>query len=101
MAGKEKMSVKITCINKDHGNHENPHEAISHYGWLNENTGKLGRSDRQTMVDWVKEGNKAYVKDNLGNIAYCYVRKSPRGVEFLQTYSDGTYTDNLLKLPEC
>jgi len=95
------MSVRITCINKDEGYHENPNEAISHYGWLNESSGKQGESDRRSMVEWVnKEGNEAYVKDD-GNIAYCYVRKSSNGIEFLQTFADSKYTNNLLSLPEC
>ena len=95
------MSVRITCINKDSGNHDNPHEAISHYGWINESTKEQGKNDRQSMVDWVKKGNKAYVRDSDGNTAYCEVRKSSRGTEFLQTYADDKYTDNLLSLPEC
>ena len=27
------MTIRITCINKDGGNHENPNVAISHLGW--------------------------------------------------------------------
>lgn len=96
------MAVRITCINKDSGNHENPHEAISHYGWINESTNKPGKNDRLSMVKWVeKEGNDAYVKDTIGNKAYCYVRTSSKGTKFLQTYSDNKYTNNLLSLPEC
>lgn len=95
------MSVRITCINKDEGYHENPNEAISYYGWINESSGKKGKDNRQTMVEWVKKGNKEYVKDSYGNIAYCYVRKSSNGIEFLQTYADEEYTNNLLSLPEC
>ena len=92
--------VRITCINKDNGNHDNPHEAISHYGWKNESSNETGKSNRQTMVDWVKEGNKAYVRSGE-NTAYCGVRKSSTGTEFLQTHSDGYYNDNLLSLIEC
>jgi hypothetical protein len=95
------MSIRIICINKDSGNHYNPHEAISYYGWINESNGKQGKSNRPAMVKFVNDGNKVYVKDTYGNIAYCYVRTSQNGTEFLQTNSDGTYTDNLLKLLEC
>jgi len=95
------MAVRITCINKSGGNHDNPHEAISHYGWLNESSNTSGKDDRQTMVNWIKKGNKACVKDSYGNTAYCEVRKSLKGTEFLQTYADGKYTNNLLNLPEC
>lgn len=92
--------VRITCINKDGGNHSNPHEGITKYGWLN-STGKTDRSDRAQMVSWIEDGNRAYVQDNFGNKAYCNVRKSINGNKFLQTVADDTYTDNLLSLPEC
>lgn len=95
------MSIRITCINKSGGYHENPHEAITHYGWKNESTGKTGKNDRHSMVKWVKEGGVAYVADNLGNKAYCFVNKSRNGTEFLQTQADGRPTNNLLQLPEC
>jgi hypothetical protein len=29
------MTIKITCITKSGGNHENPYEAISRLGWVN------------------------------------------------------------------
>jgi hypothetical protein len=93
------MSVRITCINKSGGHHENPHEAISHYGWIE--NGQSKKTDRQTMVNWVKQGNTAYVQDSYGNQANCQVRTSSHGTEFLQTYADNKPTDNLLSLPEC
>lgn len=95
------MSARITCINKSGGYHENPHEAVSHYGWLVEATGEAGKADRQSMVNWVKEGNSAYVRDSYGDVAYCFVNKSRSGTEFLQTHRDNIPNDNLLKLPEC
>ena len=95
------MAVRITCVDKPSGNIQNPHEAISTYGWINESTGEYGRSDRYTMVDWVKKGGIAYVKDNLDNKAQCQKRMSINGTEFLQTITDGKWTDNLLSLPLC
>lgn len=95
------MTVRIKCINKSGGYHQNPHEAISHYGWVDKN-GVIDRSDRQSMVDWLRlVGNYAYVEDMQGNKAFCRIRTSVNGTEFLQTYSDTTPTDNLLSLPEC
>ena len=91
--------VRIRCINKDNGNHENPNEAITHYGWLED--GVMKKADRQTMVNWVKKGNTAYVEDDEGDRADCRVRVSAHGTEFLQTYADGDYNNNLLSLPEC
>ncbi len=92
--------VRIVCINKDGGNHSNSHEAISHYGWINAH-GKRDRSTRAEMVRWIEEGNRAYVEDVSRDRAYCYVRTSPHGTKFLQTFSDGNFTNNLLSLPEC
>lgn len=92
--------VKITCIKKDSGNHNNPHEGITDYGWINSNE-KTGQSTRSAMVKWIEDGNRAYVTDTYGNKAYCAIRTSPSGNKFLQTYSDGNYNNNLLSLPEC
>lgn len=96
------MSVRIVCICKNNGNHYS-HEAIDTYGWVNENSNDKStkKTDRQAMVNWVRQGNQAYVKDSHGNIAYCDARTSLTGTEFLQTYADNKYTDNLLSLPEC
>ncbi len=95
------MSVRITCINKDGGNHQNPHEGITDYGWINESTNKTGKSTRSQMVSFIEDNNgKAYVEDAAGNKVYCYVR-SINNVKFLQTYSNDKPTDNLLTLKEC
>jgi len=93
------MSVRIRCINKP--DRFSPHDAIINYGWIEDGTEKSDVTDRQTMVNWVKRGGIAYVKDSQGNIAYCRVNKSTAGTEFLQTYADGKFTDNLLSLIEC
>ncbi len=88
--------LEIVCINKP--DRQSPHEAINRYG-LRESTG-VKSYPRQVVVDWVKEGNRAYVQDSIGKV-YCQVRKSPAGTEFLQTVRDNRWTDNLLSLPEC
>lgn len=94
-------SVRIKAIEKDNGNHNNPHEAIQAYCWLNEVNNNSGKSDRPEMVSWIEKGNAAYVKDYHGNKVFCYVRESVHGTKFLQTKANDTYTDNLLSLPEC
>lgn len=95
------MSVRIHCINKDNGDHDNPHEGITDFGWVNEQTGERSKSTRQQMVDFIdtKKGT-AYVKDNYNNIVYCYTKQG-KTYRFLQTYADGKPSDNLLKLSEC
>lgn len=95
------MSIRITCIKKDAGNHENPHIAISILGWINETDKTSGRTGRIEMHDWIKEGGHAYVKDSNGNVARLTAEVSSKGTKYVRTKPDSTTTDNLLKLPEC
>lgn len=96
------MSVRITCINKSGGYHQDPHHAISNLGWTNDGTGKTGKSTRLEMYNWLKnDKGVAYVQDWQGNKAYLYPRENSHGTQFVQTYADGVWTDNLLALPEC
>lgn len=96
------MSVLITCINKASGNHENPHVAISFLEWTNESSGEKGRSSRIEIFDWIKNrGGIAYVRDNVGNQVRIGTAITLRGTKYVRTYSDGTWTDNLLSLREC
>ncbi|MEA2206531.1 MAG: hypothetical protein QOE77_3307 [Blastocatellia bacterium] len=67
------MSIRITCINKAGGNHEDPHVAISILGWIEDGTGKTGRNSRLEIYNWVKEGGRAYVQDSLG-VVYLVAR---------------------------
>lgn len=91
--------IEITGIRKDNGNHDNPHEAVTHYRWVQHETGKGAISPRGTVVGWVDDGTKAYVERVLPR-AYCYVNTSKNGTRFLQTRPDKTDENNLLKLPE-
>ena len=96
------MSVKVRCINKSGGYHEDPHHAISHLGWINEETGETGKNTRLEIYDWIKQKNGvAYVVDSRGNKAYVGTRENANGTKYLQTYADKVWTDNLLALPEC
>jgi len=96
------MAVRITCIKKDNGNHNNPHEGITDFGWINEETRATGQNTLLQMVHFFeKQNGKAYVKDNFGNIAYVGIVTTNLGNKYLRTYSDGKWTDNLLALDEC
>jgi hypothetical protein len=94
------MSVRITGVRKDHGNHYNPHEAVSHYRWVEDGTGNTNIAPRQPMVEWIENGGTAYVSDGQ-RIAWCGVQKNQNGTKYLRTHSDGHWSDNLLNLPEC
>jgi hypothetical protein len=96
------MAIRITCINKDAGNHENPHTAISYLGWLEDGTGKSGKMARLDLYNWIKDkGGVAYVQDGFGNKVSVKTAVTSNGTKYVRTYSDNTPTDNLLKLPEC
>jgi hypothetical protein len=96
------MSVKITCIKKDGGNHENAYTSISTMSWLNEDTNETGTTTREGMYNFVvKDQGVAYVKDANGNKANLMGAISPRGTKYVKTHPDNVVSDNLLKLPEC
>jgi hypothetical protein len=96
------MSVRITCITKANGNHENPYVAISYLGWVEDGSTNTGSTPRERMYDWIKnEKGVAYVLDRFGNKAFLIPEISPRGTKYVKTVPDQTKTDNLLQLPEC
>jgi len=95
------MAIRITCINKEGGYHDDPHHAITHLGWTADD-GKTGKSTRLELYDWLKnKGGSAYVRDGWGNQASVYPRENSAGTKFVQTYADNVWSDNLLSLPEC
>jgi hypothetical protein len=96
------MSIRITCINKSGGHHDDPHHAIDNLGWVNEENGKTGKNTRLEIYNWLKsENGTAYVTDARGNKAYVGTREHSNGTKFVQTYADKVWTDNLLALSEC
>jgi Protein of unknown function (DUF3892) len=96
------MSIRITCISKDGGNHDNPHVAISSLGWVNEDNQNKGNSTRLEIYDWIKDKDGyAYVRDASGNTVRVGTAVTASGTKYVRTYRDQTWTDNLLALPEC
>lgn len=96
------MAIRITCITKPDGILQNPHEAISTLGWINEATGKGSNISRVDLYDWLKlKGGVAYVTDSLGTRAFVKPRENGFGTKFVQTQADGIWSDNLLALPRC
>lgn len=94
------MEIRITCINKDSGNHENPYTAITFLGW-NDTNGDKKPTSREEMYSWVKGGGKAYLQDSKGEIAYLVAETTANGTKYVKTKADQTQDDNLLKLDEC
>ena len=96
------MAIRIICIKKSNGYHENPYTAIESLGWVNEATNSTGRNSRLEIYNWIEfEKGEAYVKDNLGNKAYLIVAESGYGTKYVKTKSDDVTSDNPLNLPEC
>jgi hypothetical protein len=96
------MAIKITCINKDNGNHENPNVAITHLGWVKDGDGTSGKSTRLEMYNWIKNDKvEAYVKDGQGNKAKLITAETIFGTKYVKTEADTSTKNNLLSLPEC
>ena len=95
------MAIRIVCINKDSGNHENRHTAIRRLGWQEDGTGKSGYMTRLEMYEWVKGGGRAYVTDQYGDKAYLMTAITALGTKYVKTVPDDTKADNLLSLKEC
>lgn len=94
--------VRITCINKDGGNHQNPYLGITHFGWINPQNNESGKTARAGMVEFLNTNyHGAYVQSPTGKIAYCEVRDKNGEFPYIVTVADGVTTDNLLNLMEC
>jgi hypothetical protein len=94
------MPIRVTCINKDSGHHEDPHMGITNFGWIEDLSSNSGNYTRLQMIKFLEARGSAYVKDSLGNKADLIV-VSRNGSKYVKTVADGKYTDNLLKLKEC
>ena len=95
------MAVRITCIRKSGGYHENPYVAISQLGWVNDASGQTGESTREAMYDFVEnQRGEAYVQSGYSR-ARVFGAISARGTRYVKTEPNNTVADNLLKLMEC
>jgi hypothetical protein len=96
------MAVRIICIKRDEGEHENPYVAIDHLEWVNDRININGISDRAKIYDWIKNGKgEAYIVDQFGKKSYLIPAISPQGNKYVKTVVDETVSDCLLTLPEC
>lgn len=95
------MSVRITCIKKNGGYHENPYTAIESMKWINDSNNETGTTSRLGMYKWVKDGGIAYVQDAQDNKAELIHTETALGTKYVKTKADDVKSDNLLSLPEC
>ena len=94
------MAIRVICINKDAGDHENPFVAITGMGWVDDQSGERGWSTRLQMYEFVEASGHAYVQGPISR-ARLIAEVSARGTKYVRTEANSTETDNLLKLPEC
>lgn len=86
--------VRITAIHMVGAEH---HQHIAEMKWANPTDGSTGASSREAMVKFIRDDSgEAYV-DGPTKRAYLRVREATP--PYVQTYADGTWTDNLLALP--
>ena len=97
----ENVAVRITCINKANGQHENAYVAIQYLGWVNEESGASGKWSREQMYDFVVNQNGVAYVSAGGAKADLIGMISPHGNRYVKTRADSTDRDNLLKLSEC
>ena len=84
--------VQVTCINKQPRN--DPYEGITHLG------GPKWKWTRQEVIDSIRaKTNTFYTKVN-GTRADIGVVNGAHS-DYLRTYADGKWNDNLLALEEC
>lgn len=95
------MAIKITCIKKANGDHENPYVAIESMNWTKDGSIENITSTREQMYDFVNGGGYAYVEDKAGNKAKLVARLFNDKTKYVKTVADDVKSDNLLKLQEC
>lgn len=93
------MALQITGIRKP--NPSDPHEAISHYRWLDHDDNTTGIDEREALIAWMEENKvKAFVANGSDKV-WCGIRKNQHGTKYLQTYADDQWNNNLLSLDQC
>jgi len=73
--------------------------AITHLGGTDE-AGARWYDTRMAVVQAIKDGHSFYTRTN-SQVAWLGVRKNEHGTEYVQTYADGQWSNNLLSLAEC
>jgi hypothetical protein len=88
------MRVRFTAVHLVGGSH---HEHIANLQAVDA-TGRRYDDSRAAWVAFIERGNSGYVHDRYGNEVGVSVRSNGR-IKWVQTYSDGIWSDNLLALP--
>lgn len=87
-------TAQVTCVRISE-NRSGGHEAISHLGgdgWL------LTRAE---VIAYIEAKTWDFYTKSEGKTAWLYVRTNASGGKFVQTQSDGVWSNNLLNLGRC
>ena len=95
------MAVRITCIKRDDGFHENHYTAITDLGWANEASGAKGLSTRLQIYEFIVSGGEAYVASAQGGKIKVTIGETAKGTKYVKTHPDESVDDDLLFLPQC
>lgn len=87
--------VQVGCINKVP--RHNPYEGITHLGGRG---GGGWRWTRQQVINSINDKANTFYTFEGGKRADIGVVHGPNG-DYVRTYADGKWDDNLLALPEC
>jgi hypothetical protein len=93
--------MAIQCLARRMASSGNGHEHIARIRWKDDADGQVSDNTTAEMVAFVEEhgDESVYCPDKAGGkSAWVHVRQI-RGHKFLQTVTDGEYTNNLLSLP--
>lgn len=72
------------------------HEHITHVRWIEAGTTSTNIMTKQGAVDWINQGNSAWVRGVPKDSQVLVVDGNP---PYLRTAADGYYNNNLLSLP--
>lgn len=84
--------AQVTCVNKQP--RQNTHEGITHLG------GENWRWTRQEVINSINAGTNTFYTMVGGKRANVGVVNGTYG-QYVRTYADGVWNDNLLALMEC
>jgi len=85
-------TLQVTCITKP--NRDSTHEAITHLG------GVGWYSSKADVIAAIEAGTHSFYTNVSSRAAWVRVREGKNG-KFVQTVSDGQWSNNLLALPDC
>lgn len=83
---------QVKCINKQP--RDSTYQGITHLG------GDKWKYTRAEVINFIKTKTHTFYTSEGGNMAEIGVYEQ-NGREYVRTYADGKWNDNLLALPEC